>query len=118
MRTLQYNFTTPEQSERLLELGVPADSADCFIAQYSDGGYCPLPGIINDEFQDREWLMRIGIPCWSVGRLMELWMIYNSHYSIPVSFVLDRHEQNIVNTIIDMLVGMKADGVDFSKLED
>ena len=30
MKKLQCNFTTPEQSKRLLELGVPADSADCF----------------------------------------------------------------------------------------
>ena len=29
MVKLQNNFTTPEQSKRLLELGVPADSADC-----------------------------------------------------------------------------------------
>ena len=28
MKTLQNNFTTPEQSKRMLELGVPADSAD------------------------------------------------------------------------------------------
>ena len=30
MKTLQNNFTTPEQSKRLLELGVPADSADIY----------------------------------------------------------------------------------------
>ena len=29
MAKLQNNFTAPEQSKRLLELGVPADSADC-----------------------------------------------------------------------------------------
>ena len=30
MKTLQNNFTTPEQSKKLLELGVPIDSADMF----------------------------------------------------------------------------------------
>ena len=30
MKQLQNNFTTPEQSKRLLELDVPADSADCY----------------------------------------------------------------------------------------
>ena len=30
MKKLQSNFTTSEQSKRLLELGVPADSADCY----------------------------------------------------------------------------------------
>jgi hypothetical protein len=37
MRKLQNNFTTPEQSKRLLELGVPVDSADC-IAHIVDNG--------------------------------------------------------------------------------
>ena len=32
MKTLQNNFTTPEQSKKLLELGVPIDSADMFWA--------------------------------------------------------------------------------------
>ena len=35
---LQNNFTTTEQSKRLLELGVPAWTADCFF-----GGYCGHP---------------------------------------------------------------------------
>ena len=30
MKTLQNNYTTPEQSKQLLKLGVPTDSADCF----------------------------------------------------------------------------------------
>ena len=34
MKQLQNNFTTPEQSKRLLELGVPADSADMFYNKY------------------------------------------------------------------------------------
>lgn len=37
MSKLQNNFTTPEQSKRLLELGVPADSADC-VAHIVDNG--------------------------------------------------------------------------------
>lgn len=30
IKKLQNNYTTPKQSKRLLELGVPADSADCY----------------------------------------------------------------------------------------
>lgn len=33
IKKLQNNFTTPEQSKRLLKLGVPADSADCGIVE-------------------------------------------------------------------------------------
>lgn len=31
MGKLQNNFTTPEQSKKLLELGVSVDSADCLL---------------------------------------------------------------------------------------
>ena len=34
MKQLQNNFTTPEQSKRLLELGVPANSADCYLTKF------------------------------------------------------------------------------------
>ena len=43
---LQNNFTTPEQSKRLLELGVPADSADCYIYTY-DGVKISEIGILR-----------------------------------------------------------------------
>ena len=36
IKKLQNNFTTLEQSKRLLELGVPADSADMYYKQYSE----------------------------------------------------------------------------------
>ena len=38
MKKLQQNFTTTEQSKRLLELGVPADSADCYFEKCTK--YC------------------------------------------------------------------------------
>ena len=60
MKKLQSNFTTPEQSKRLLELGVPADSADLFYHSLK-------------ETADEEGL--IVIPCWSVGRLIEVFEI-------------------------------------------
>ncbi len=72
-KDLQSNFTTPEQSKRLLEMGVPVDSADLLR----------LPDLINDN----EYIMvrnedeSIGelikndsdiLPCWSAVRLMEI----------------------------------------------
>lgn len=35
MKKLQNNYTTPEQSKRLLELGLPADSADCYYRDFA-----------------------------------------------------------------------------------
>lgn len=75
MKTLQNNFTTPEQSKRLLELGVPADSADCYLYHWWNNGYrdgvyniAPTPnklwweGHHNDRYT----------PVWSLGRLIEI----------------------------------------------
>ena len=81
MKTLQNNFTTPEQSKRLLELGVPADSADCFINFCNRGRLEIIP--LGETF--RTWLaygekydiyhFERYYPCWSVGRLMEIFNI-------------------------------------------
>lgn len=70
MKQLQNNFTTPEQSKRLLELGVPADSADCFYEAIGfGGGYRQVPIICNSFNKGN----RIDLPCWSVGRLIEIY---------------------------------------------
>lgn len=73
MKQLQCNFTTTEQSKRLLELGVPVDSAD--LIQVQDA-------ITTDEYiMVRNEDEPIGefiennqdiLPCWSVGRLIEI----------------------------------------------
>lgn len=84
---LQNHYTTPEQSRRLLELGLPADSADCFTANPME---CLSP--IDDLTifvidRDETYMQRIDkickneygnvkhsdyLPCWSVGRLIEI----------------------------------------------
>ena len=78
MKQLQDNFTTIEQSKRLLELGVPADSADCYWQFRSDtlaedwGYRCYIgtsPAIKDNLFSYRNGYT---IPCWSVGRLIEV----------------------------------------------
>ena len=85
MKTLQNNFTTPEQSKRLLELGVPADSADCFyshyIKTYAHSEHVEIiwfrPRFITDDNKP-DWSARLidgmqtYIPCWTVGRLIEI----------------------------------------------
>jgi hypothetical protein len=120
MKTLQNNFTTPEQSERLLELGVSADSADCFIdlrtgtiyhcqdRTYSEivNNYDEL-GLKRDEF----------FPCWSVGRLIEIWHKTNRQQcSVPLSLVITHYRG--ADTIIEYLDKLHKEGVDFSKLEE
>lgn len=54
MSKLQNNFTTPEQSKRLLELGVPADSADCFWFDERDIMFLK-DELYSDEAKDGEF---------------------------------------------------------------
>ena len=75
---MKKNYTTPEQSQRLLELGIPADSADCVYDCALIGGekYYSL-SILDDELfstYKRIWEDPCTdiIPCWSAGQLIEI----------------------------------------------
>ncbi len=149
MKQLQNNFTTPEQSKRLLELGVPAWSADTqipYIEYYdispSDGEKIVvfseiLSPIIWDEAErgilpkvKKEWTREFAsekydghfteyIPCWSVGRLIEI--IYKCD-KLKVSIVLRDvipSKSTIIENLIDILeYAIKLNDIDFSKLEE
>lgn len=80
MKKLQSNFTTPEQSKRLLELGVPAWTADCYMLnhQIEHGWDYNDYEIYIDEFNLRGinyYENKTILPCWSVGRLIEIYKI-------------------------------------------
>ena len=113
MKTLQKNFTTPEQSKRLLELGVPADSADCYLTRFGIDEDWEVKVLNNVKYSE----ISIGnqeycLPCWSVGRLIEIYEIcfggyFNSRYfgHTLMEDVLLKIEEQI-------------DSIDFSKLEE
>jgi hypothetical protein len=78
MKKLRSNFTTTEQSKRLLELGVPADSADMYY--HTDIGFTRFysePEVIPscELFSTGNSVYIYDIPCWSVGRLIEIYEI-------------------------------------------
>lgn len=127
MKKLQNNFTTPEQSKRLLELGVPVDSADCayrlgidefikiLIPIPKDTTYTAFADSIFRVLEDR------CLPCWSVGRLMEIFEICdvvpvgtNNMCSIPslkrMSYI--EYMMKCFTKAIEMKI------LDFSKLEE
>ena len=78
MIKLQDNFTNIHQSKRLLDLGFPADSADCYIYTY-DGVKISEIGILRKlnftERQKKHGIQERLVPCWSVGRLIEIFEI-------------------------------------------
>lgn len=119
MKNLQNNFTTLEQSERLLELGVPADSADMYIECYWYDGHngmwrCKIGS--HEIFRDRKQIGEgVGAirPCWSVGRLIEIILLCPHRRNITIS-----KGWNPIESLINQLVMLREVGTDFSKLEE
>ena len=116
MKQLQCNFTTIEQSKRLLELGLPADSADCYNVIDSD--------VYNkDDIRVRQNDYEISYsffnnkhynPCWSVGRLIEIYHICVSRgFSFNVCF------PNLMNEVMYKLREANNNGwLNLKKLEE
>ena len=121
IKKLQNNFTTPEQSNRLLELGVPTDSADFFYcslgkntSNFGNPKYCYKPYSILSTI-DYYGIYTI-FPCWSVGRLIEIYHICDKpgfSFSFHVCF------PNLISEMIYKIAEAKEHGwIDFSKLEE
>lgn len=111
MKQLQNNFTTPEQSKRLLELGLPADSADLGIIEDIMHG-----GIEVLQIPYSQWCKgyeNISTPCWSVGRLIEILCICKK--GEDVSFYTWTDKVDLVEWIIYKIEVAEPD---FSKLDE
>ncbi len=123
MIKLQNNFTTPEQSKRLLALGLPEDSADCYI-DFGDGKrYIREPfdyeTILGQSFF--EYYNRIFIPVWSVGRLIEI-MALCYKFDLPSSGSICIYTTDVKKgSVVDVLISdieRHISRLDFSKLEE
>lgn len=110
MSKQQSNFTTPEQSKRLLELGVPADSADCYYTAYG------LISVIMPNINDTSFICEVGCtPCWSVGELMRIYAICFDPDFIEFDVFADG--TTFLQQMIDKFE-IWIDAMDFSKLEE
>lgn len=123
MKTLQNNFTTPEQSKRLLELGVPTDSADCMNFGNADIFQIPFQRPFSEhlELHIQDGLKKMYTPCWSVGRLIEICLKCSTREQRQVSFFCDGDydEYSLIDYIVTVLEsGVMTSHMDFSKLED
>ena len=129
MKTLQNNFTTPKQSKILLELGVPADSADGILRHYAwaddilDEKYWESPMVVDSRstISITELLDRViddeydkALPCWSVGRLIEIYVIARG---VDTSYLPIERGEDTVKYLI-RLYEEKVKDLDFSKLEE
>lgn len=112
-KNLQSNFTTPEQSKRLLEFGVPAWTADCY---YTESGKIEIKNTALDILHT---------PCWSVGRLMEIndiCIIYDDKAWMGIEYpstklVKGKLDLPYVEFLVQA-IEVATDVLDFSKLND
>ena len=113
MKKFNRDYTTPEQSKRLLELGLQPNSANLYYTRFGSETFVTPPKlcyaksyfyIVPDGYED------FYLPCWSVGRLMEIWKIcYGSTcYCVTDRALIDEIVENFELFDFDM---------DFSKLE-
>lgn len=122
MKKLQNNFTTVEQSKRLLELGVPADSADmCYpVLPCNDGSTIQTTemviAFVDSEIKTKDTC----IPCWSVGRLIEIAKICSeSRYALRGLFLFleDCEADECMSQVMDYFETCNYQ-FDFSRLEE
>jgi hypothetical protein len=110
MSKLQNDFTTPEQSKRLLELGLPKNSANLYYNKF--GALEAIPEYRNfSEFCDST-----DTPCWSVGRLIEILEItfgalWSDYKVLGKSTLIER-------VLKDFEKLVKHQKINFSKLEE
>jgi hypothetical protein len=117
MKQLQCNFTTLEQSKRLLELGVPEWTADCCFSKSKDGEYiCEgVKHIIPDDFCVQS-VPFPAYPCWSVGRLIEIYLLCAELKKPQMIFI--KEDVLMMDRMINELCYMaESERLDLSKLE-
>ena len=123
MKKLQNNFTTPDQSKRLLELGVPADSADCYLLRAKHTATFYPHVLINETYTQKDKFLNVldYLPCWSVGRLSEIFTTCAEYYTGDNSLVFNRESVSLgnINCLIPVIeLAVKDKCIYFSKLED
>lgn len=111
MSELKKDYTTPEQSKRLLELGIPIESANIIYYHTPDSLHDPY--FITEKRQVENLKSGKGLPCWSVGRLIDIYSIITGRKKFTLRTV-----DTLINEVIYMLnVAIKHEEVDFSKLD-
>lgn len=111
MKKFDRYYTTPEQSMRLLKLGLQPNSANLFYSKFEretfwqpklcyEKRYCDIVPYGYEEYY---------LPCWSVGRLMEIWHMCKGWRWV---YMTDRAIIDEIVEDFELLV------LDFSKLEE
>ena len=109
-----------EQSKRLLELGVPADSADCYLLRTHTKGDTFIVEVLHDELyskKDKFVNLLEYLPCWSFGRLMEICKICEPNNCYEQLCEELQYIENYCVAIISHIIA-NLQVIDFSKFEE
>ena len=127
---MKNNFTSFEQSKRLIEFGVPVDSADCvgyivdksidICNEYFQKGETRITAINPRHTYTQVTTLKCGevwldepYPCWSVGRLIDI--INNS---TKLGYLVLYSSDILIERLIKVIENhSKFNEIDFSKLE-
>ena len=127
---MKNNFTTFEQSKRLIELGVPVDSADCvgyivdksidICNEYFQKGETRITAINPRHTYTQVTTLKCGevwldepFPCWSVGRLIDI--INNS---TKLGYLVLYSSDILIEKLIKVIENnSKFNEIDFSKFD-
>lgn len=131
MKEFQKDYTTPEQSKLLLDLGVPADSAGMGYQAlngkcYSNDmcGWRVSPSVLfiaKPDWSKHEWY-----PCWSALRLMEIIDICalgensdpnTEEYPSTIKVMNKLHIQYVEYLVKSIERAVQLGTIDFSKLD-
>lgn len=72
MNSLERNFTSPEQAKKLMELGVPAWTADCYRWDFGEGLSFRYSSEVHSRTYDYQKIEGHRFPCWSVAQLQRI----------------------------------------------
>lgn len=120
MEKLQSNYTTQEISKKLMLMGLPDWTADCF---YDHFGYKQIRDCLNELRKD--FFENAGefnechegaIPCWSAGRLLELYNNCVLNYDED-SMVIPKGHFVLQKILIELFAALEYKYFDFSKLK-
>ena len=108
------NYTTPEQSKFLMDLGLPSDSADLYYGldkkvHFINGGHIPRSLLWESSC----------VPCWSVGQLIKIYLICNPYDSDDdLIFMLTSGVEvpDLCNFVITWLEYLKPDFNNVNKI--
>lgn len=119
---METNYTTPEQSRRLLKLGLPAETADCVLenldtAENDFAAKDYTRWIIEERHVKADIFTEnnkgIFLPCWSVGRMIEI--LLKKHGNRV--FCYENTEMPLAEAFVQRLEYWMEKGYDFKNFQ-